>query len=318
MRFQRWVNCLILCAAVHLAAAPAHAAFHLWRIQEVFTNANGSVQFVEMFCPSGPFNDNEHVVGSQTLRATSDGAIVDFVIPGNLDTEIPTSGQTFLLATSGYFSLAGAVQPDFTLPTNFINPNAASITLRFAGGVDTLTFAGSLLPKNGTQSLVDNNPAGTASLVTAGNTPKNFAGQTGSINAAPPLASADFNSSGAVNAADLELWRTGFGKDTAAVRVDGNADADGDVDGNDFLIWQRQVTTPNAAGGSTPSVSAVPEPGTAGMALVALAALTGTRLKRKRPVERGSAGRVGRSASSGVYCCTGGSGAAASWSLASK
>jgi hypothetical protein len=279
MRIQRWVNCLILCAVCSLPATSVQAAFHLWRIQEVFTNASGSVQFVEMFCPPGPFNDNEHVVGSQTLRATSDGANVDFVIPGNLDPEIPTSGQTFLLATSGYFALAGAVQPDYTLPANFLNPNAASITLRFAGGVDTLTFAGSLLPKNGTQSLLDNNPAGTASLVAAANTPKNFAGLTGPINAAPPLAAADFNSSGAVNSADLELWRTGFGKDASAVRVDGNADADGDVDGNDFLVWQRQVTTPNAAGAASLSASAVPEPGAAGMALVALAALLG-RVRR--------------------------------------
>jgi len=45
---------------------------------------------------------------------------------------------------------------------------------------------------------------------------------------------ADFNNSGAVDAADLETWKTGFGTDATA-----DADADGDTDGADFLAWQR-------------------------------------------------------------------------------
>jgi parallel beta-helix repeat protein len=64
-------------------------------------------------------------------------------------------------------------------------------------------------------------------------------------------AAADFNSSGAVDAADLEAWRTGFGTATAATKMQGNADSDADVDASDFVLWQRQLTS---------AVTAVPEP----------------------------------------------------------
>jgi hypothetical protein len=50
---------------------------------------------------------------------------------------------------------------------------------------------------------------------------------------------ADFNSNGQVNAADLTAWRGGFG--TGTTKAQGNADGDGDVDGADFLTWQRQL-----------------------------------------------------------------------------
>jgi parallel beta-helix repeat protein len=72
--------------------------------------------------------------------------------------------------------------------------------------------------------------------------------------AAPPLAGADFDSSGVVDAADLAIWTTGFGTTTGAQRDDGDANNDGAVDGGDFLAWQRQLT-----GGG---MQAVPEPTT--------------------------------------------------------
>jgi hypothetical protein len=59
---------------------------------------------------------------------------------------------------------------------------------------------------------------------------------------------ADFNADGAVNAADLAVWRTTFGKLPATA----DADHDGNTDGADFLAWQRQLS---AAG-----VRGVPEP----------------------------------------------------------
>jgi hypothetical protein len=58
---------------------------------------------------------------------------------------------------------------------------------------------------------------------------------------APPP-TGDFNGDGGVTAADLPVWRNGFGSSTA-----GDADADGDTDGNDFLAWQRRLGQSNAA-----------------------------------------------------------------------
>ena len=82
--------------------------------------------------------------------------------------------------------------------------------------------------------------------------------------AAPAFAAADFNNSGAVNAADLTLLRGGFGTTAGATKMQGDADGDHDVDGGDFLIWQRQVSAP-----VVPVAVAVPEP--TGMALGAAA-----------------------------------------------
>src|SRR5215831_6814577 len=42
-------------------AAPAFAGHHLWTTNEIFTNASGSIQYIELFCPAagepglGPF-----------------------------------------------------------------------------------------------------------------------------------------------------------------------------------------------------------------------------------------------------------------------
>lgn len=83
------------------------------------------------------------------------------------------------------------------------------------------------------------------------------------------LQPADFNSNGSVNGDDLALWKTGFGMQTGAGRINGDADSDGDVDGADVLAWQRQYTGPSVAA----AVGAVPEPTTAGLGFAALAIL---------------------------------------------
>lgn len=60
-----------------------------------------------------------------------------------------------------------------------------------------------------------------------------------------------------VDAVDLAIWHAGAGITDDALLVDGDFDRDGDVDGSDFLKWQRQF-------GETSAISAVavPEPST--------------------------------------------------------
>lgn len=241
---------LVVCLLVTIAAHPCFAAFHLWDIKEVFSNQDGTVQFIELFTTaSGEIFLNDH-----ELTATSDGNAITFTL--DHDVASPTTNKHLLFATAGFASLAGGVAPDYTpLPANFFNPNATSISINFAG-VDTLTFAGSLLPKDGVNSLTDQSPSGVQNLVAGVNSPTNFAGAAGSINVSAPVESGDFNSDGAVNGLDLTIWKSGFGAmGTAALKSAGNADGDGDVDGRDFLVWQR---------GNSPAASVavanVPEP----------------------------------------------------------
>lgn len=74
---------------------------------------------------------------------------------------------------------------------------------------------------------------------------------------------ADFDNSGTVDELDLEAWGTAFGSGAS-----GDADQDGDSDGADFLIWQRQL----GLSSSPATAAAVPEP--SGCLLLVLATLT--------------------------------------------
>lgn len=272
---------LLALGATLVFAAPARAAFHLWKIQEVFSSADGAVQFVELFCP--PPNSGEFFLNLHTIKATSDGVPVTFTLDHNLSGQASTSGRTFLLATSGFSALAGGVAPDYTLPANFINPNAASISINFSD-VDILTFTGAQLPKDGVSALVDSNPAGAANLAPQTNSPKNFAGAAGSVNLGGPAFDAgDFDEDGSVDADDLTAWRTGFGMEGVAVdHGDGDANDDHDVDGADFLTWQQELGATSVA-----AAHAAPEPATAALLVAALLAGAPQRRTRKQIRQRG-------------------------------
>ena len=77
----------------------------------------------------------------------------------------------------------------------------------------------------------------------------------------PAEASADFDADGDVDGADFLTWQRGVGTLTGGTRAAGNANAgvDGDVDADDLGVWSGQF----GSGGFTRSeVVAVPEPAT--------------------------------------------------------
>ncbi|MCG8450092.1 MAG: matrixin family metalloprotease [Pirellulales bacterium] len=80
----------------------------------------------------------------------------------------------------------------------------------------------------------------------------------GAFGAIEYLLSADFDEDGDVDADDLADWRSGFGKTGNATHADGDANGDRNVDGSDFLTWQRQYGA-TAASAAAAAVS-VPEP----------------------------------------------------------
>jgi hypothetical protein len=67
---------------------------------------------------------------------------------------------------------------------------------------------------------------------------------------AVPSFAADFDEDGDVDGDDFLVWQASFG-----VNAGGDADDDGDTDGDDFLIWQGQFGSGSGAGST-----AVPEP----------------------------------------------------------
>lgn len=82
---------------------------------------------------------------------------------------------------------------------------------------------------------------------------------------------ADFNGDALVDAMDLEVWSGNFGLSPTATTQQGDGNHDGNVDGADFLIWQRAYS-PATVG------AVVPEPSAAWLILsVALTGLHGRR-----------------------------------------
>lgn len=177
---RRRVLTATLALALPLGAAPAGAIVHLWDIAELYSNADGSVQFIELFT-SGPF---EIAWSSATLRSEANDTSIGF--PSNVPS--PTTDKHVLLATPGFAALSGAVAPDFEIPAGFFDP--AGDTLDFTMGIDRVSFAAGQLPLDGLGSLeralVLPSPqqpqvAGPGDFSVALNSPTNFAGQTGSL-----------------------------------------------------------------------------------------------------------------------------------------
>jgi hypothetical protein len=93
-----------------------------------------------------------------------------------------------------------------------------------------------------------------------------FDGYQGSRTAGSDPA-ADFDTDGDVDGTDFLRWQRGFGTMGGASKAQGDANVDGNVDAQDLAIWQTGY-------GTTPlllAVNTVPEPATA--ILITLAAL---------------------------------------------
>ena len=100
-----------------------------------------------------------------------------------------------------------------------------------------------------------------------------------------PVASAeenaDFDGDGDVDGADFLTWQRGVG--TAGGQPQGNADGLGDIDGADLAIWEAEFGMPQATG----NVQAIPEPASlalGGVALAAMACFAGVRRRRSKGV----------------------------------
>lgn len=160
-----------LALALLLLPDPARGKAHLWRFTEFFSNHDGSVQFIEMVECCG---SSEEVRLSQWFIA-SDSQQYDF--PTNLEGD--TAHRWLLIATQAFADLPGAPTPDYIIPENFFDP--AGDTLRYRM-VDTVTIPPDTMPTNGIDSVDRDMNVQT-------NDPTNFAGESGSVNAAPGIPS---------------------------------------------------------------------------------------------------------------------------------
>jgi hypothetical protein len=162
---------------------------------------------------------------------------------------ISTAGAA-LLAADGAITLDGKLQPTFA---GFTPASGQSWDLlqgaSVSGDFDSLDFSASPLPPGLAPVVTTTNPSPGVFRVTL-RIESNI------------IADADFNSDGAVDSADLALWRGDFG-----TGVNSDADNDADSDGADFLAWQQQF----GSGPGAPPANQVPEPAALLLALAPLA-----------------------------------------------
>jgi hypothetical protein len=177
-----------------VSTQPTWAQSSNWKIDEIYSNSTANVQFVELTDTV----DGEFFVGGQTLTSNN----LTFTFPSDLPNVGSTVGAHILLATPGYFSLAGVAKADFTLPDHFFN--AVGDTLTYGGGSDSVTIGNFQYPLDNVHSLNRSPPD--ATLVSAINSPTDFAGQDIRIppweNQDRPL---DVDGNGSVQPQDVHL-----------------------------------------------------------------------------------------------------------------
>src|SRR5260221_203100 len=153
-------------------------SFHLDKINEVYSNADGSIQFIELLI----VNSGEVFFGGRMITVSESGhPNLVFTFPGDAPGSFSGS-KTYLIATQGYADFAtlhSLPQPDVTVASPLVFTSGVQ-TINYAS-VDSLTNV--TLPTDGVNSL---NHSGVSGV----NSPMNFAGQAGTLvlNVPPVLA----------------------------------------------------------------------------------------------------------------------------------
>lgn len=162
----RGLICWAAVFAASMAFAPrAQAAFHFWALQEIYSNNDGTLQFIEL---STTFSNQQFVNGQQISVSNVGNTLTNmFTIPTNLPGD--SANRTFILATAAVQSFGGPV-PDYIIPNGFLFTAGGSVA--FFG---TNSGPYTALPTDGTMSRIW---AGGNNLV---NSPRNFAGTTGTV-----------------------------------------------------------------------------------------------------------------------------------------
>jgi hypothetical protein len=193
-------------AASLVALAPmALADNHNWEIVEIFSSADETVQFIELF----NLEKDENVL-SETSIATASGSF--FAFPSNLPSTA-TENKRVLLATAAFAAIPGAPTPNYIIPAGFLERLGDTVT--YAGTPHAVSFGP--LPADGLKSI-------NASGAMATNSPTNFAGQTGSVS----LATAVVRNGASVNALCYSSVPPALGKPwSATVNASGHAGAMG-------------------------------------------------------------------------------------------
>ena len=153
-----------------LFTGSAWATSHTWDVNELFSSADGTIQFIELYEPLGASMEVAapgHTIVTNAKAFTMHGPLL---IP-------PTTNKYLLIATQAFADLPNAPTPDYIITAGdlpfFFSVTGDSVSYE---PWDTLTFGAGELPTDGIRSLTFDGTTGV-------NSPTNYAGETGSVDA---------------------------------------------------------------------------------------------------------------------------------------
>jgi len=151
--------CLPLCLLSLIYLPSLLASHHSWRMNEVYSNVDGSIQFIEM---RSSVDGHEKLTCCQMVAGNFiSGVDTTYAFPQNLPTP-QTAGKLLLIATASFEDTHG-VKPDYIIPDRYLATGPGDVFYN-----DTLSW--NELPLDGVNSF-----AASGSIAAA--TPTNFSGE---------------------------------------------------------------------------------------------------------------------------------------------
>lgn len=231
-------------ALVLLAAQSAFAPYHAWDIGEIYSSADGTVQFVELRALGA---GQQNFANAITILATNSLGTNSILLTTNLPSD--SSGKTCIIGTSNLATIPGGVIPNYIVPPNFIRQavGGGNATVVFSpSGFSRVTALYTNLPTDGDSALLK---SGSSVFAVPTNSPKNFAGQSNTIVPVKFLAA----TGGDTNRTNIVVsFRTATG-------VNGSTGPNYALQANDTFGTANWNTISNVAGnGTTKTISISP------------------------------------------------------------
>ena len=138
---------VVAAVAAWVASGAALAALPSFQIVEVFSSADGAIQFIQLREAAG--QNGQHALAGKSLTVTRAGRVRTFTFPADLP-HPNTANRAVLLASEGYVAVPfnypeyHAAMPDYRLPDRFLPAEGG--TINFAGA-DEWTY--DALPRDG-------------------------------------------------------------------------------------------------------------------------------------------------------------------------
>jgi len=230
------------------------------------------------FTPSGgtaiPFYSNSNITGFVGL---GDGTA--FILEGSTMTHLTSAGASSVPGgwNNNGFVGAGDGTAYILDGTSVFHITPSGATLLPFFGVDPNNINGFVGAGDGTAFIIENTtmyhltPTGATSLPGGWNN-LGFVG-AGFVDTSTD--DADFDDSLLVDGNDFLIWQRNFPTNGGAVNGDGDANLDGNVLGDDLTIWENQYGGPPAVVGA---LASVPEPNSLALVLLAILLIRRVRL----------------------------------------